>query len=181
MRTKHLKSIAVILALPFFLMAQEAPNDRPPELEVLKGSVGVWDAEIVVWPKGPDSSSITFHGVEKIRPYGDFWIASDFDSEYMGQTVSVHSIVGYDLDQEKLAGTVIDHGPYAATMSGTYDAASGTVTWITRAKTPDGKPMLQRSTVTQESPNKRQLVLLVPGKGENELIKFMQITYVKRK
>lgn len=31
----------------------------------------------------------------------------------MNQTMKVHtSIVGYDLDRKRMAGTVIDHGPH---------------------------------------------------------------------
>ena len=141
----------------------------------------MWDAEIEVWPQGLDSPSIKFEGVERNRAYGEHWIASDFDSEYMGQTVKVHSIVGYDLDQKKLVGTVIDHGPYAARMTGEYDAESETVHWVTEAKSPDGKPMLQKTQVTQKDADQRVLSLFVPGEAKDEFVKFMQIRYVRRK
>ena len=154
---------------------------KPIELEVLKASIGVWNAEIEVWPEGPDASSIKFTGVETIRPYGEYWIASDFDSEYMGQTIKVHSIVGYDLDQNKMVGTVIDHGPYAASMTGDYDKDSKTVLWRTKAKLPSGKPIVQKTSITQKNADERVLVLSVPGKENDEFTKFMQIRFVKRK
>ena len=160
--------------------AQENSASKPVELEVLSGSVGVWDAEIEVWPQGLDSPSIRFQGVEKIRPYGEYWIASEFDSQYEGQTIGVHSIVGYDLDKQQLVGMVIDHGPYAASMTGVYDAKLKAVTWTTRAKDAGGKPLVQTTTVTQIEADQRVLTLSVPGDRKGELVKFMQITFSKR-
>ena len=172
---------ALIFGVAISCIAQEEPTSKPIELEVLKASIGVWDAEIEFWPEGPDSSSIKFKGVEENRPYGEYWIASDFNSEYLGQTMKVHSIVGYDLDQAKLVGTVIDHGPYAASMTGIYDKASKTVRWMTEAKAPDGKAMVQQTSITQKGADERVLVLSVPGEKEDDFIRFMQIRFVKRK
>ena len=172
---------ALLLGLALSCIAQEKPNSKPIELEVLKASIGVWDAEIEVWPEGPESTSIKLKGVETIRPYGEYWIASDFDSEFEGQTMTVHSIVGYDLDQNKLVGTIIDHGPYAASMTGYYDKQSMTVRWKTEAKDPNGKPIVQKTLITQENANERVLELLVPGEKNNDFTKFMQIRFVKRK
>ena len=166
------------LALPG--MTQEKPESKPVELEVLKSYVGVWDAEIEVWPEGPDLPSIKFKGVETNRLYGEYWIASDFDSEYMDETMRVHSIVGYDLDRKKMVGTIIDHGPYAATMTGGYEVKSKTVRWEIKAKDVDGTPIVQQVLSTQENANQRLMVLMVPGEKKNEFKKFMQIRFVKR-
>jgi len=162
-------------------IAQETSKAKPVELDVLKASIGVWDAEIEVWPQGADSPSVKFKGVETNRPYGEYWLASDFDSEFMGQTMKVHSIVGYDLDRKMLVGTVIDHGPYAAKMTGTYDAKSKTVVWKTAAKDPTGKPMVQRTVITHKSAGERMLVLSVPGAKKDDFTAFMKITFVRRK
>jgi hypothetical protein len=180
MLAKSALSLALVFALALFCIAQEQPDSKPIELEVLKASIGVWDAEIEVWPEGPDAPSITFHGVETIRPYGEYWIASDFDSEYMGETLRVHSIVGYDLDKGLLVGKIIDHGPYAASMTGDYDEESKTVDWTTEAKDLDGTPILQKTSITHESADQRVLVLMVPGDMEGELTKVMQIRFFRR-
>lgn len=174
--------VAVIFNSAFFCIAQENPKSPlPVELGVLSASIGVWDAEIEVWPQGLEAASIKFKGVETNRPYGKHWIASDFDSEFMGETIKVHSIVGYDLDRKKLVGMVIDHGPYSASMTGDYDEESKTVRWKTEAKTPGGKPMVQQTLVTQKTADERLLVLSVPDDQKNEFRKFMQIKFVKRK
>lgn len=181
MPVKSTLSVALILGLALSCNAQEKSEESPIELEVLKASLGVWDAEIEVWAQGLDSPSIKFNGVETIRPYGEHWVASDFDSEFMGQTMKVHSIVGYDLDRKKMVGMVIDHGPYAASMTGDYDKEYKTVRWTTEAKSPSGKPMVQKTLTTQKNPDERMLVLSVPGQQKKEFTKFMQIRFVKRK
>ncbi len=180
MLLKSALSMALVIGLAIPCVAGETSDSEPIELEVLKAYAGVWDAEIEVWPQGPDSPSIRFTGVETNRLYGDHWIASDFDSEYMGQTTRVHSIVGYDLDRKKMVGMVIDHGPYAATMTGDYDSGARTVRWTTQAKDLNGKPLVQRTLVTQENANERLLVLMVPGAKEGDFTKVMQIRFVKR-
>ena len=157
-------SVVLVLGLSLSCAAQEKPQSKPVELEVLKASVGVWDAEFEVWPQGLNADSVKFKGVEENHPHGEHWIASDLTSEFMGQTMKVHSIIGYDLDEKKLVGKVVDQGPYAASMTGDYDKKSKTVTWMTRAKDPSGKPMVQKTSVTQKSDNERLLVLSVPGK-----------------
>ena len=148
-------STAVAFGLALSCMAQEKAKSNLIELEALKAFVGVWDAEIEVWTEGPDSPSIKLKGVEKNRPYGEYWIASDFDSEYGGQTMKVHSIVGYDLDQKKMVGTVIDHGPYAASLTGDYDKGSKTVRWMTEAKDTNGKRIVQKTLITQPNADER--------------------------
>ncbi len=181
MLIKSTLSAALIFGLALFCLAQEEPKSKPTELEVLKAYIGVWDAEIEVWPSGPDSPSTKFQGVETNRPYGEYWIASDFDSEFMGQTMKVHSIVGYDLDNKKMVGMIIDHGPYAARMTGDYDVKTKTVRWMTEAKDTNGKPIVQKTLITQKNATERELVLMVPGQEKNDFTKFMQIRFVKRK
>ncbi len=181
MLTHPTLAAAFVLGLATACLAQDKAAPKPAELEVLKASVGVWDAQIEVWPQGPDAPSIKFKGVETNRAFGEHWIASDFVFEYQGQTMKLHSIVGYDLDQKKLVGKVIDHGPYAATMTGQYDAASKTVTWVTKAKHANGKPMVQRTTVTHKSADERVLVLRMPNAEKDGHTKFMQIKFVRRK
>ena len=94
--------------------------------------------------------------------------------------MKVHSIIGYDPDQKQLVGTVIDHGTYAASMTGDYDKESKTVSWKTEAKDANGKPMVQKTLIAQTSANERVLVLSVPGERKDDFTKFMQIRFVKR-
>ncbi len=180
MDTKLILSAACLFSLALTCSAEETTTSKPVELELLKASVGVWDAEIEVWPQGLDAPSLTFTGVETNRAYGEYWIASDFDSEYMGQTMKLHSIIGYDQDQSKLIGTTIDHGIYAAKMTGDYDAKTKTVRWRTEAKDMSGNPMIQRTLVQQKTDKERVLTLMVPVKGEDDFRKFMQIRFLKR-
>lgn len=177
---KSLPSLLLLFALGVPAAAQEPTTTEPAELEVLASWVGTWDASFEVWAAGRDQAPMTFTGVETNRAFGRHWIASDLDSEIMGQTLRVHSIVGYDLDRGMLVGTIVDHGPYAATMTGEYDAQSKTVSWTTHAKDPSGNPMRQHTEITQVSPDERVLVLSVPKDADGEHEKFMRIKFVRR-
>ncbi|MEM8946386.1 MAG: DUF1579 family protein [Planctomycetota bacterium] len=181
MTFRRVVSYAFAVGLFSSTCVAESATTEPAELTVLKAAVGVWDAEIETWPAGLDKPSIKFEGIETNRAYGEHWIVSDFDSEFEGQQVKVHSIVGYDLDRKKLVGTVVDAGPYAATMTGDYDAESNSVQWVTNIKYPDGTPGAQRTTVTQKTPDERILVLMVPGKKQGEFVKCMEIKFTRRK
>ncbi|MGJ8695478.1 MAG: DUF1579 family protein [Verrucomicrobiaceae bacterium] len=179
---KCLRSIGLFLSLGFGLPCfGEEAGAKPVELEVVKGAIGVWDGEVEVWAAGPDSEPMTMTTVETNRAFGEYWISSDLDTKVNGQTMTVHAIVGYDLEKGKLVGTVVDHGPYAASMTGEYDAATKTVHWTTRAKTPDGREMVQKTTVTQKSADERVLVLSMKAGAGEGFVKFMRIRYLKRK
>ena len=180
-RMKLVLTAALALVLAGACVAQEEAPSKPVELEVLKASLGVWDAEVEVWSAGPDAPTTKFKGVETNSACGEHWIASEFESDYNGQTMKVHAIIGYDLDQKKLIGTMVDHGPYAAKMTGGYDPETKTVAWTTLAKDFDGTPMVQKTTLVQKSADERELVMKVPGKEGEEPTKFMHIKFTKRK
>jgi len=170
-----------VFGVTFPCSGEEEAKSKPKELQVLKASIGIWDAEFEVWPVGLDSPSMTFKGVETNRAFGEYWIASDLDTEINSQTMKVHSIVGYDLDKGKLVGKVIDHSPYAASMTGDYDSESKTLSWTTNVKGPDGKPMVHKTLITEKTANERLLVLSVPAKEKDGFVKFMQIKFLRRK
>ena len=174
-------SATLVFGTALSAIAQEEPTAKPAELKILKASVGVWDAEIDVWAMGPNSPAVQFKGVETNRAFGEYWLASDFVSEFMGQKIKVHTIVGYDLDKKKLVGKIIDHGPYAATMTGEYDEKKKTIYWMTKAKTVTGQPMVQKTVVTFKGDDERLLVMSMQGKDQEKFTRFMQIRYVKRK
>ena len=182
MFSKLTLSLTLALIMTLAANAQENDGQKIAELDVVKQSIGVWEAKVEVWPQGLDSPSVTFTGTETNRAYGRHWLASDFESEFGGQTQRVHSIIGYDLDKKMLVGTVIDDGPYAASMTGDYDEESKTVHWTTRVKSPSGKPIVQKTSMTQKSNDKRYLVPTVPEKDDKEKFnKFMEIIYTRKK
>lgn len=159
---------------------QEQKKKKPVELAALKAAVGVWDAEIEVWPEGLDQPPFKFKGVETTRAFGEYWLASDFDSEFNGQSMAIHSIVGYDIDQKKLVATVVDQGPYAAKMVCRYDAKSKTEHWTTKVKDAAGKLIVQKTTIRHTKDGERLLELKVPDQ-DNAFVRFMRIKYLRRK
>jgi hypothetical protein len=44
--------VILFLMQTFPVLAEKKEKAKPAELEVLKASVGVWDAKIEVWPQG---------------------------------------------------------------------------------------------------------------------------------
>ena len=172
-------TLTVSLLLP--TQAQEKENDISSELQILSDGVGTWDCAITVWPAGLDADPLTMKGVETNEAFGKHWISSGFTSEFQGQKVKVHTLVGYDLDLKKFVGTVIDHGPYAAKMKGKFDKETKTIHWTTQAKTPDGQPMIQKTSVTHKSATERHLIMKMKNPANGEFTKFMEITYTKRK
>lgn len=179
MKTRSLPALLLVLTLSSHCLAQDTESDTPAELDVIKGSVGVWDAEFLVWANGPDADPIKFTGVETNKAHGTHWISGDLVSEFGGQTIHIHSLIGFDLEEKKLVGTQVDDGPYKATMSGTYDEESKTVKWVVKAKMPDGTPMEQEASIVQKSDSERVLTLSMPG-ASGDAVKFMQVNYVKR-
>ena len=173
--------VTAVVLLGNSARAEDKEKSKPVELELIKASIGVWDAACEVWPQGRDKESVKFKGVETNRAFGEYWLASDFESEFMGQVSKVHSIVGYDLNQGKLVGKIIDHAPYMATMTGDYDQKAKTITWTTKVKTSSGKPMEQKTTVTLKSADKRLLVLSMLNQNTKKFSEFMRITYTRRK
>ena len=178
-------SVCLLLVFSFACIAQEEKKvepkkTEPVELEVLKGSIGVWDVEFEVWPQGLDAKSFNFKGVETNRAFGKYWIASDLEATAMGQTNRLHSIIGYDLDEKQLVGKVIDHGKYAARMTGKYNSKTKTVSWKTEVKDANGKLMVQHTTITQTSDTERVLVLKTKAKNKNEFVKTMVAKFTKR-
>ena len=171
----------LVLSVSLSCIAQEPVWLKPPELEVLKAAIGVWHAQVEVWPEGPDSPSILFDCIETNRPYGDYWIISDFEFFFKGGSTKGGGIFGYDLDKKKLVGITVDDSPFAGSMTGKYDPESKTVHWTKKAKDAKGNPIVQKSTVTQVGKYERVLVMMTPGEKEGEFVKTMEVHYFKRK
>lgn len=176
-----LLTLLAILSLLIPVHAQEKERDLSTELQILSDTVGTWDCAITVWPAGLEAAPITMKGVETNEAFGNHWLSSGFSSEFQGQEMKVHTIVGYDLDLKKFVGTVIDHGPYAAKMKGKFDKETKTIHWTTQAKTPDGQPMIQKTSVTHTSATERHLVMKMQNPSTGKFGKFMEINYTKRK
>lgn len=83
MHIKFTLSTVFVVGAALSCIAEDEPKSKPIELEMLKATVGVWDAEVEVWPAGLESPPIKFKGVETNRLFGEHWVASDFESEFM--------------------------------------------------------------------------------------------------
>jgi hypothetical protein len=159
------------------------PAPKPgPEHEILKKSVGTWDA--TVEEMAPGAPSKTSKGTETAKLVGGLWLVSDFKSEMMGQPFEGHAVGGYDPTKKKYVGTWIDTmSPYLQTMEGTYDEKTATSTMIaTGIDIATGKPSTSKMITRYESDDEKVFEIMMPVEGkEGEWWKMMEITYTRRK
>jgi hypothetical protein len=158
-----------------------APADMPappkpgPEHQVLKGSVGTWDATIEHFMPGQEAH--TAKGVETAKLVGGLWLVSDFKGDMMGAPFEGHAVAGYDSNKKKYVGTWIDTmsvGKYDT--EGTYDAATKTMTERIEGPGMDGKPAKWKAVTEWKDADTRVFSMYDDGKESPS----MRITY-KRK
>ncbi|GAB4190252.1 MAG: hypothetical protein Kow00108_25900 [Calditrichia bacterium] len=178
---KKLWMVVILMMLVILGVSGQPDGLKKKNLDFLQQYVGVWEATFRVWPFGPDSTMFTFAGVETIRNYGEYWLASDLETEYNGEITKVHSIMGYDPDSKKFKGFIIDQGPYMAKMTGENLPGDSTIHWTIKGKFPNGKELIQKTVDTFISPTERHLEMLVPDKSGEKFVTMMEIHYIKRK
>ena len=176
---KYALSFLLTMALALPCVAQEETKSETGALEILKSLVGVWDAEMEVWPRGPDKASMKLKGVETNKAYGKHWLTSDFSSKAMGPAANLHSIVGYDLDKKQMVAMSVDSGPYPAKMTGEIDVKKKSVTWTAHIKDAAGNKKIQKSTDTLINENER--IMIVKAQQNGKFVKIVQIKFTKRK
>src|SRR5262245_43634678 len=85
------------------------PLPKPgPEHELLKQSLGTWNASVESWmaPGAPPSVS---KGTEtNVLTGGGMWLVTDFKSEFMSMPFTGHGVMGYDPGKKKYVSTWVD-------------------------------------------------------------------------
>lgn len=155
--------------------AGEMPVVKPgPEHEILKKSVGTWDATIEeMHPGAPPKTS---KGTETSKLVGGLWLVSDFKSEMGGQPFEGHAVGGYDSHKKKYVGTWVDSMSTGVfTSEGTLDPATKTMTDWMEGPGPDGKPMKMKAVTEWKDDDTRVFTMYM---GEQP---SMRITYKRRK
>ena len=152
---------------------------------LLKQEVGNWKATIKTWmgadgKADPKAKAQTSDGTETNRMLGDYWLVSDFKSDFGGMPFEGHSVTGYDAETKTYTGYWVDSlAPSAATSVGTYDAAAKTLTYKLKGTAPDGSPFEAKSVTVYEDADHRTFTMydIVDGKE----IRSMEITYERQK
>lgn len=145
---------------------------------VLKKEHGKWDAAIKMWLGEGEPQK--FKGEEENKPVGELWTVSAFKGDFFGQQFVGHGTFGYDPEKKKYVGVWIDSSkPYADHMEGDYDAASKTLTMLTKGKDPTGATTAGKNVTVMKDKNTRIFTMYM--KQGEKYIKSMEITYTRAK
>jgi Protein of unknown function (DUF1579) len=176
---------ACLLGLSLRAVAQEEPVVKPTaEHERLAEDVGVWDAEVKFWAKGPDAEPLVSKGVEKISMMtGGLWQLAEFEGKVGDRPFEGRGAKGYDVHKKKYVGVWVDStDPQLLQTEGEYDAATQTDTETGNGIEPrSGKPYQVKSTTVHKGKDVRVFTMNIktPESG-GEYIKLLEITSKRR-
>ena len=158
MRRSFVRLVLGAALLTAALPALNAQAQMPPTAEHkhLESEVGVWDAEVQMWPTA-DAEPMKSKAVETTLMLGMLWLLSDFEGDFGGMKFSGRSQLGYDPTKKKYVGTWIDTmSPYLQTMEGTYDEKTATSTMMaTGIDMETGKPTTSKMITRYESDDEK--------------------------
>lgn len=147
--------------------------------EVLKKFAGTWDAEISEdGPTGPVKSKGS--DVSKLV-VGGMWLMTEFKGQVMGAEFEGCGLTGYDEANGKYVGSWVDtQTPMPMHLIGTYDEKTKTLTMMSSAPGPEGKPTQMRHKDTFVSDDHRSYSIEVEM-GPDTFMKVLDIQYKRRK
>lgn len=100
------------------------------EHKALQMTTGNWEGTITMYIPGMDP--MVSKAKETVTSHGQFWVQSEFASEFMGQKYKGHGCIGYDERTKEHQGTWVDNmSSYLNIMKGTMDKENShlTMTW----------------------------------------------------
>jgi hypothetical protein len=163
------------------VMAQSPPQPTA-EHKVLASEEGTWDATVKSYMGGPDAEPSVSKGTEvNTMLAGGLWLASKFEGEFGGAKFEGRGQFGYDANKGKYVGTWVDSmSPTISVLEGEYDAKTKTMTYVGEGTGPDGKSKYTQKMVTTTKADGSRVFTLYMKLDKDE-VKFMEITYQKRK
>ncbi len=189
--TKSMSRLCVVAALLGTSATARSQEGGPPvpkptaEHKILADDEGTWDASIRSFMAGPDAEPTVSKGVEinTVVP-GGLWLLSKFRGDFGGTSFEGHGQFGYDPTKKKYVGSWIDTmSPSLSLLEGTYDAKTRTMTFVGDGVDPATKAKYtQKMVTTAKDDGTRVFTLYMKfgGAGGDE-VKFMEVTYTKRK
>jgi hypothetical protein len=187
MKLSRLTALAVGLAalttvgtVAWAVQESAAPQMAQPSAEhkVLLERVGTWDCALQLW-MGPGEPQ-KMAGVEINRALGSFHVLSEFKSDMMGMPFEGHGVVSWDPAKKKFFSLWVDSmEPSPATMEGTYDAKTRTLTFTGR-NTMMGETQAMREVIAVKDADHATFEMFVTGADGKET-KTMQIDYTRKK
>ncbi|HEX8200935.1 MAG TPA: DUF1579 domain-containing protein, partial [Isosphaeraceae bacterium] len=166
--------------------AQESPpvQEPLPEHKILAADEGTWDATIRMYAGGPDAEPAVSKGseVNEVLP-GGLWVLSKFEGDFGGMKFHGRGQFGYDPAKKKYVGTWLDSiSTVLSVLEGEYDAKTKTMTFVGEGYDPGQKAKFtQKLATTTKEDGSRIFTLYMKYEGQQAEVKFMEITYTKRR
>ncbi len=179
--------VCVCLVAPIITtsaMGQPPATEPTAEHKILAAEEGTWDATVKTFTGGPDAEPAVSKGTEvNTVMAGGLWVLSKFEGEFAGMKFEGRGQFGYDPLKKKYVGTWIDSiSPNLSVLEGEYDAKTKTMTYSGDGVDPNSKAKYtQKMVTTTKDDGSRIFSLLMKFEGQKDAVKFMEITYQKRK
>jgi hypothetical protein len=191
MRIKALNSLTVLAVATWIsgtAVGQDGfkPPKPTPQHKALAEDVGVWDAELFVFPDGSDEGIAVGKGVETntMLP-GGLWLLSEFKGELGGEPFEGRGQTGYDPKKAKFVGTWVDSmTPQIMVLEGTYDEKTKTATLLGEGDdSQTGEPATFKTTTREIDGDNRVFTLFTKKKDakDSEFVKAFEMRYKKRR
>ena len=132
---------------------------------------------------GPDAEPAISTGTEvNTVMTGGLWVLSKFNGDFGGMKFEGHGQFGYDPIKKKYIGSWIDSlSPTMSMLEGEYDAKTRTMTYVGEGVAPEGIKYTQKMVTTIKDDGTRVFTLYMKFDGTKDEVKFMEVTYRKRK
>jgi hypothetical protein len=172
--------VVSVLATPAMAQPGAKPTD---EHKILASQEGTWDATIKSFTAGPDAEPMVSKGTEVYTVMtGGLWVLSKFDGDFGGMKFEGRGQFGYDPIKKKYVGSWIDSlSPNLSVLEGSYDPKTKTMTYVGEGIAPEGTKYTQKMVTTTKDDGSRVFTLYMKVGEAKDEVKFMEVTYTKRK
>ena len=155
-------ALLVLAAMMVSLAKAEDPPKRAAELQVLDHFVGTWDIEVTI--KQPGQREITNKGVETRKwSHGGKFVVFENGSLESEENSEFHMLVTYDPATKTYPGVMM-FGPGRSIVTGTWDAATSTMTF--NGKSPEDGGTFVFKNRFPDKDHSESSGILKNGKGE---------------
>lgn len=142
----------------------------------LQTRVGTWDATVHCPMMGEPSKA-----TETNKAFGDFWVVSEFNGNFMGSPFKGMSLSTYDPIKQKYVSSWCDTmTPSLFVMEGTMDAAGKKLTSTGKGPNMEGKIVEFTNVLEVKSPDETVFTMYETSKGASDP-SAMKIEYKRKK
>jgi hypothetical protein len=165
----------LVLAPASSISRAQTPPKPGPEMDILKGMEGTWDATVKMM--GQESKGKMTYKMS----LGGLWLTSNFEGEVFGAKFEGQGMDSYNAAKKKYVSAWADSMSTVPMVSeGTYDAADKKMTMI--GSMPDAEGKMIKSTMITEFKDADTMVstMSAPGPDGKDAV-MMTIVYKRKK